>query len=212
VNMGQLAKAVSDLNKALELNPKSAYAFAVRGLAYLRLDKIDLAKRDAERALKLDPDENSRTMAQTILTELSAGHSGPSLVEVPVNRDGHIYVQVRFSANGRPHRFMLDTGATNTLIGKDLLEEISQRTEVRSIGKATVNVADGSTHSVTRYRVRNVYLFNLPLGEIEVMAFDRKVDNIINLLGVRSMKNLSVSIDTGSGKVEIRRKENIPNQ
>jgi predicted aspartyl protease len=87
---------------------------------------------------------------------------------VPINEGGQIFVQLRFRKNGTPHRFLLDTGATFTLIDRDLLEEIRRDAGVTEVGKGTVSIADGSRHKVTRYKVKTAFLFNLPLGEIEV--------------------------------------------
>ncbi len=205
--MGNFDKAVSDLNKAIELDPTSGFAYAGRGLAYLRQDKIDSARRDGEKALSLHPDEETRTIAEKILSEMSVSASGPLSVVVPINEGGHVFVQVRFRKNGTPHRFLLDTGATFTLIDRDLLEEIKRDVQVKEVGKGMVAIADGSRHKVTRYKVKTAFLYNLPLGEIEVHVFDGKIKRVTNLLGIRSLGNVAVSIDTASRKAEISRRE-----
>jgi tetratricopeptide (TPR) repeat protein len=207
INAGNFDRAVSDLNKAIELDPTSGFAYAGRGLAYLRQDKIDSARRDGEKALSLRPDEETRTIAEKILREMSVSASGRLSVTVPISDGGHIFVQVRFRKNGTPHRFLLDTGATFTLIDRDLLEEIRHEAGVTEIGKGTVTTADGSAHKVTRYKVKTAFLFNLPLGEIEVHVFDRKTKRVTNLLGIRSLGNIAVSIDNASRKAEISRRE-----
>lgn len=207
INVGNFDRAVSDLNKAIELDPTSSFAYAGRGLAYLRQDKIDSARRDGEKALSLQPDEETRSIAEKILKEMSVSASGPLSLIVPISEGGHIFVQVRFRKNGTPHRFLLDTGATFTLIDRDLLEEIRRDAGVTEIGKGMVTTADGSTHKVTRYKVKTAFLFNLPLGEIEVHVFDRKMKRVTNLLGIRSLGNVGVSIDNAGRKAEISRRE-----
>ncbi len=207
INQGHFDKAVSDLNKAIELDPISSFAYAGRGLAYLRQDKVESARSDGNKALSLNPDEETRKIAEKILREMSFSASGPLSVTVPINEGGHIFVQVRFRKNGTPHRFLLDTGATFTLIDRDLLEEIRRDAGVTEIGKGMVTTADGSTHKVTRYKVKTAFLYNLPLGGIEVHVFDRKIKRVINLLGIRSLGNVAVSIDNAGRKAEISRRE-----
>ncbi|MBI5572441.1 MAG: tetratricopeptide repeat protein [Desulfomonile tiedjei] len=209
INLDEPDKAVSDLNKALQLYPDLPYAYAVRGLAYLRLDKIESARRDSEHALKLNPEADTAAMARKVIDELSAAASGPLGVSVPLDSRGHMYVQVRFSKKGTPHRFMLDTGATTTLIPQELLDEISQETEVTKITAGMVTIADGTTHLATAYRVKNAFLYHIPLGEIEVMVLGKKGSRMMSLLGVRSMQNLVVSINNKERKAEIRRVDSI---
>ena len=207
INRGEVDQALNDLNQAISIDPKSGFAHAARGLAYLRADKLESALRDGQRAMSLNPDPPTAKIAQRILKEFSVTGSSPFRVSVPLNEHGQIFVQVRFSKNGPPHRFLLDTGATHSVVNRRLLMEISRESKVQEIGKSKVVLADGSTHPVTRYRVRNTYLFDLPLGEIEVHVFDRKTKGVMNLLGTRSLSNVVVSIDNAKGKVEISRKD-----
>ncbi len=205
--LGHMDEAVSDLNQAIELDPKSAFAYAGRAEAYLRKDNIQQAKLDSEKALRLNPDEQTKKIAEKVLRELSVSASGPSRVSFSMGAQGHIFVQVSFSKKGKPHRFLLDTGATYSLVDRDLLADISRETEVRQIGKAMVSTADGAIHAVTRYKVKTAFLKELPLGEIEVHVFDKKGKRITNLLGAESLRNVSVSIDNSERKVEITRKD-----
>jgi tetratricopeptide (TPR) repeat protein len=207
LNSGKYEEAISDLNKGLELQPKSAFGYAARGLAYLRGDNIEMARKDAQRALNMNPDSKAAEMAERILKELAISASGPLKVTVPLDDDGQIFVQVRFSKRGTPHRFLLDTGATVSLVSSELLTQISNETEVKKIGRGLVSVADGSRHPVTKYAVKTAFLYNLPLGQIEVHVFDSKTKGILNLLGTRSLTNVAVSIDNLAKKVEIVRRD-----
>ena len=205
ISVGEVDKAVSDLNQAVRLDHQSPVAYAGRGLAHLRKDRIENARSDAEKALSLNPDEETAKTARSVLQSLTASYTGPDRVSVPIGDDGHIFVQVRFTKDGKPHRFLLDTGATYSLVSKDLMEKIRQQTQVREIGKGRVMTADGALHTVSRYKVKDVFLYNLPLGEIEVHVFAGKVKTFANLLGARSLKGVSISLDTGVKKAEIRR-------
>ncbi len=207
IRLGEYDRAVSDLNQAVRLDPSRAHAYATRGLAYLRKNNIEQAQRDARRALSLEPDEAAKNLAEKILKDVSISFSGPDRVIVPIGDDGHIRVRVRFGSGGKPYLFLLDTGATHTLVRRDVLESIKTETLVTEIGTARVRTADGALHRVTRYRVKNAFLYNIPLGDMEVHAFDSDRKEITNLLGTRSLKDVSISIDPGERKAEIRSKE-----
>lgn len=206
VNRGDLKNAIKDLNQAVSIDPNSSFAYAARGLAYLRADKIDLARRDGEKAMALQPDPSAERIAKKILTELSVNRSGANRLAVKLNEQGQIFVQVKFGSNGSPHRFLLDTGATHTVITPKLLSEISQDTRVTPIGKGKVVLADGSTHMVNRYSIKEAFLYNMPLGNIEVHVFDRKTTTGLNLLGMKSLRGITVTIDSSGNKAEIARK------
>jgi tetratricopeptide (TPR) repeat protein len=210
VNVGDPDRAVTDLNKAIELDPQSSFAYAVRGLANLRRDQIESARSDAETALSMNPDDRTRDIALKILQELSLSASGPLNLSVPMGENGQIYVQLRFGRKGKPHRFLLDTGATTSLIDRKLLKEVARDTTVTEFGRGVARTADGAAHKVIRYKVKNVFLFHLPLGEIEMDVFVSNKRRVMNLLGTRSLKSLAVSIDNARRKVEITRKDPIP--
>ena len=53
-NLNQNDKTIADYTKAIELDPKSAEAYANRGLAYLRLPQFNKAIGDFTKAIELD--------------------------------------------------------------------------------------------------------------------------------------------------------------
>lgn len=52
---GQMEDAVSELNKAINLDPEKDVAYFVRGSAYQRLDQLDNAISDYNKAIELNP-------------------------------------------------------------------------------------------------------------------------------------------------------------
>lgn len=207
IDLQSYGAALSDFDKALELDPDSSFSYAAKGLAYLKLDRIEQARRAAERALAMTPPAETEKLAKRVLDSLTFSRTGPDSVEVPIGDDGHVFVQVRFGKQGKPRRFLLDTGATHSLISQDLLESAKAETEVVHIGSGRVMTADGSVHAVHRYRVSGVFLYNFPLDPIEVHVLPGRKVLAANLLGANSLKSLKVSIDTGEKKAELRRVE-----
>jgi tetratricopeptide (TPR) repeat protein len=53
---GNLDAALSDYNRAIQINPNLPNAYAARGVLYLKLQKKDLAAVDFRAALKIEPD------------------------------------------------------------------------------------------------------------------------------------------------------------
>jgi tetratricopeptide (TPR) repeat protein len=209
LNMGSFGKAISDFNRAIELDPKSSFNYAARALANLRTDRMEQARRDSETVMTMGPDHQSLRLVNSVLNEINFHKVDEHCIITRINEDGQIFVQVKFSMNGRPHRFLLDTGATHSLIDKSLLKELSHETRVKEIGKGLVHLADGSSLPVTRYSVENAFLYQLRLGPIQVQTMDRKTKRSFNLLGAGSLKNLSILIDTSRKMVQIKQKPSL---
>jgi hypothetical protein len=72
------------------------------------------------------------------------------------------------------------------------------------MGRGRVLTADGLAHVVTRYRVRDVFLYNIPLGDIEVHVLEGRQGAPIHLLGARSLKNIAITMNPAQGKAELR--------
>jgi tetratricopeptide (TPR) repeat protein len=208
LNSGNAGAALSDFNKAVELEPNYAFAYAGRGMAHLRTDNTDAAKKDVSIAMRLEPDQATTKLAQTVLDQIAVPVEKGGNITVPISESGHVFVQLRFAKYGKPHRFMLDTGATYTLVSNALLEEIKKEINVEVLGTSKVKIADGSIHTVTRYRVKDAYLYNLPLGELEFHSLNKSnfKNEVANLFGVRGFHNVSVSLDYARKKVDFKRK------
>lgn len=205
INLGDPDRAISDLNHAIRLDSRSAFAYAALGLAYLKKDRLDRARRYCIQAMRLDPDPQAKKIAKQVLDELSVLQTGDNRIVVNINDDGQIFVHVRFGPNGAPHRFLLDTGASFTVVSRRLLQEISRETRVERTVSGMVRTADGARHAVTRYRVGEAYLHDMPLGPIEVLVFNDPRKSFHNLLGTNSLSDLEVSIDALGRKAVISR-------
>ncbi|MCX5872352.1 MAG: aspartyl protease family protein [Deltaproteobacteria bacterium] len=212
LNLGAFGKSISDFDRAIEFDPKSSFNYAARALAHLRTDRVEQARKDSELSMALGPDKQARRIVNSVLNELNFENMGEDCVVSRINEDGQIFVLVKFSNNGRPHRFLLDTGATHSLIDKSLLKELSRETRVGEIGRGTVHLADGSSLPVTKYLIENAFLYNMRLGSIQIQTMDKKTKRSFNLLGAGSLKNLSILIDTSRKRVEIRRKSSTAAQ
>ncbi len=204
---GDAQSAERDLNRAVALDRQLGFAYAYRGMVYLRTGSQESARRDALTALRLDPTGETAKVARAVLKAQPA--HPPELdqslsVTVPVGKNGHIWVKVRFSEEGPAHRFLLDTGATHSLVSRGLLKKIRRETTVVKTGKGLVRTADGATHHITRYKIKTAYLYDFPLGEIMVSVFDRaKARGPLHLLGVKSLRKIAISINNATRKAEI---------
>ncbi|MGC8660097.1 MAG: tetratricopeptide repeat protein [Desulfomonilaceae bacterium] len=206
LNSGQYQKAILDFNRAIELDPKSSFNYAARAVADLRTDRVEKAREDCQMAMTMRPDRQSLRLVNSVMDELNFGKLDENTVTTRINEDGQIFVQMKFSKNGKPHRFLLDTGATHSLIDKSLLKELSRETRIKEIGRGMVHLADGSSSPVTRYAVENAFLYQIRLGSIQVQTIDKRSKQGLNLLGAGSLKNLSILIDTSQKLVQIRQK------
>ncbi len=218
VRLKEFDKAISDLTKAVELDPASSASYVWRGQAHLNKYELDLAERDAKKALALKPDAETTKLAGQILKEVANPKPRDQipvedLITLPVDPNGHVVVRVGFKKDGTRYPFMLDTGATHSLVGNELLNKIKQEADVKVIGQAKVRTADGAVHVVTRYLVNNAYLLNsdgsggMPLGQIEIHSFGGSTRALTNLLGVKSLQQISFSIDTSRRVIELRRND-----
>lgn len=122
-------------------------------------------------------------------------------VSVPIRTDGHVWVQLSFGRDGEPYWFVLDTGATHTVMRRSLLKRILDDTTVTQVGRGKSKYADGSWGQTTIYLVREVYLEGLPLGNIVATVPDEHAEGVPNLLGARSIENVTVNIDTAARTV-----------
>ena len=54
-NKGELNKAIADVAEAIRLDPKSSYAYGVRGCARAEAGDLDKSIADLTEAIRLDP-------------------------------------------------------------------------------------------------------------------------------------------------------------
>ncbi len=232
-------EALSDIGQALRLHPDYAYAYAVAAVARLKQKNTRQAEKNAERALSMSSDSNTRTLARSVLrnaervrrqekivaehrerfrrqaeeferaTEKLASKStvlykSRDRLILNIGPNGHVFVKVKFGQYGTHMPFLLDTGATHTLISQAMLMKIKKETEVKQIGKSLARTADGSVHPIVTYLVKDAYLYDLPLGNIKVQVMARERGVPMSLLGVKSLRNVRIAIDPGTNKAEIR--------
>ena len=67
---GDLKKAISDLNRATELDSTYALAYAVSGQVYAELGEIELAITNYEKALELDLPQYHKQVIEDTLRDL----------------------------------------------------------------------------------------------------------------------------------------------
>ena len=75
MGIGLLGPALTDLDKAAELDPTNFYAFWNRGAVYAAQNDLDKARADFTKALSLDPDQTSKARIEEALNAVAAGDS-----------------------------------------------------------------------------------------------------------------------------------------
>ncbi|MCJ7529040.1 MAG: toll/interleukin-1 receptor domain-containing protein [Methyloceanibacter sp.] len=75
MRIGLLGPALTDLDKAAELDPTNFYAFWNRGAVYAAQNDLDKARADFTKALSLDPDQTSKARIEEALNAVAAGDS-----------------------------------------------------------------------------------------------------------------------------------------
>jgi aspartyl protease family protein len=98
-------------------------------------------------------------------------------LRIPQSIDGHFYVEA--SVNGEPVRFLVDSGATMTTIGRETAARIGvavseRRTQMVRTGNGIVHVATGSAQrfDVGIIRRENVGLHVADLEEFNVLGMN----------------------------------------
>jgi aspartyl protease family protein len=119
-------------------------------------------------------------------TRLRAEATGASIddgkeMRIPIGEDGHFYVDA--SVNGRPVRFMVDSGASTTTISTSDARNAGLEFGSR---RAVVNTANGPTQVIQSYADR------LEIGAINRTDFpvDISQQDDLNLLGMNFLSTL----------------------
>jgi tetratricopeptide (TPR) repeat protein len=73
-NQQKFDEAISDYNKALELDPNYSLAYTNRGSAYLKKYQFDKAMADYNRALELDPSNAAAYFNRGLVYEIRGEH------------------------------------------------------------------------------------------------------------------------------------------
>jgi tetratricopeptide (TPR) repeat protein len=72
---GAIGPALTDLDKAAELDPTNFYAYWNRGAVYAAQNDLDKARADFAKALSLNPDQTSKGRIEEALNAVAAGAS-----------------------------------------------------------------------------------------------------------------------------------------
>lgn len=72
LKLGENEKAISDLTKAIELDPQDADFFRDRAAAFQAIDNFDAAIADLETVIEISDNEEQKTEAQKMIEELSS--------------------------------------------------------------------------------------------------------------------------------------------
>jgi aspartyl protease family protein len=210
---GHCQQAIDDYATAIELfgNKDKISSVGYFGMTrcYEKLGQFCDATIPIETWIALNPERNDTSQTRTILADLSAkgncaSTAGRAEETVPIGRPGQTIV-VTASINGRPGRFVLDTGATFVSLKRSFAKLAKvQVDEASSLQLNTENgVAEGK-----RGHAKSVSLKKLTAQDVAVVVQtdDRGSygDKIDGLLGMSFLSRFDMTIDSKAVRLKAR--------
>jgi len=193
---------VTLLEEAVAMDPGYAVYRQYLGRYYLRRGEYAAAIDQLREAVALD--ESLAPELFPLIADATVKRGLPALTEVPMQAaHGVIHVDVRVNDSPQPFRFVLDTGASQTVISRSLADRLGiaiddqgPRVVVQTANNAvSAPVVILGSLSVGDARVENVQALVLEtLGDTE------------GLLGLTYLRHFDVAIEHRLGVVGLRRK------
>lgn len=125
------------------------------------------------------------------------------MTEASISRDCSAIVLdglVTGSDDARMVQFILDTGASITMVPKRILQRIGSKCELLK-GSVPVETAGGRIN-VDLYRVGSIEVLGKSVKDLDVAGYDLPVETRIEgLLGLNFLKHFKVTIDLPNGKL-----------
>jgi|LNFM01.1.fsa_nt_gb tetratricopeptide (TPR) repeat protein len=90
--IGAYDEALDTLSKGLEIEPRSAQAFAYRAIVYKLMGQVELGEKDLDRAVRLEPDRPEVHWAKGELLE-AQGHKDEAIAELRLAQAGRAHLR-----------------------------------------------------------------------------------------------------------------------
>jgi len=207
-------EAERSFKRAVDLDGKEPlYRFYLSDALSLR-NKGREAERQLQEYLKLKPDDPDRTpMAQSALdvfaafrgVEMGAIDAPAQPAPIPLQSLLNLmFAEVYVNGQG-PFRFLIDTGATQTVLSAKLADRLGLKKIAANImhGVGGEGKLDSAVYRVDSLKVGDVTVKNLPMGTVDNPILDQVLDGII---GTATFSDFYVTLDYPKQQLEISRK------
>jgi clan AA aspartic protease (TIGR02281 family) len=207
---GDYAAAEGSFREAIARAPADALLRYHRAAALTHLGRWNEAVDEYERVLQLRPSQEvgaaSRDALKTLLpltrrtTSPRAGNSEEATIRLERSRGGWLGEVVLNDA--RKARFLVDTGASVTVLSPELAEDLGI-TPARRARIITLQTLSGETEAPV------VTIPSLRIGELEakdVTAVIHEMQGLDGILGNTFLSRYSVTLDARRGLLTVRRR------
>jgi len=201
--------------RAIALDAKEPlYHFYLSDALSLR-DKAREAEQHLQEYLKLDPKDPERMpMAQAALdvfaafrgVEMGAIDAPANPAPIPLDSTLNLlFAEVSINGQG-PFRFLVDTGATQTVLTNALVRRLGLKKIATNImhGVGGEGKLDSAVYRVDSVKIGDVTLHNLPLGTLENPLLSQFLDGII---GTATLSDFYITVDYPQNRLELSRKD-----
>ena len=208
------ADAVKLFSRAIELDAKEPiYYFYISDALTLERKTKD-AEQALQAYLKLNPTDPDRVPMAKAALEIFAAFRGVEVgqIEAPAQPApipftkllGLLFTEVRINGQG-PYRFLIDTGATQTVITEKLATKLGLKKISTNImhGVGGEGKVDSPVFRVDSVKVGDVTLKNLPLGTLSNPVLEQFLDGII---GTPMLADFVITIDYPGDKLLLAKK------
>jgi predicted aspartyl protease len=210
------SEAIRSFNKAIELDPREPlYHFYIADALTLT-KKVPEADRHYREYLKLNPMDPDRVPMVKAALDISSAFSGVRMGEVdapgrvspiPLHRMSLVnfmFVDVLINGKG-PYRFIVDTGATQTVLSSRVAASLGLRQVATNImyGLGGEGKTDSPVYRVDTLKVGDVTIRDVPLGSLSNPLLDLITDGI---LGPSLLADFAITIDYPRAQMELARK------
>lgn len=199
----QSKKSLAIREASVKQFPDSAYYWYWLANAYERYHNKPKAVASYQKCMVLDPERGANAAYRVAaLTGQKVKEYYRELVEdtIPAVKDGNAHWLVSASVEGENGRFLLDTGASDSVLFKHFMMAHHLTTDEET-GKATAPVmqyqtAKGVISAPVYYADMKIGRFSLTKTRVAVLPSPQKEDNRLDgIIGMDALKNFNVRID-----------------
>jgi len=208
--------AIKSFSRAIDLDPREPlYHFYIADALALEKKTSD-AEQHLREYLKLNPTDPDRVPMAKAALEVSAAFTGLDVGKVegpaqpaPIRLQrmpllNFLFTEVMINGKG-PYRFILDTGATQTVLSEKLAGTLGLKRIGTNImyGLGGDGKVESPIYRADSVKVGDVTVKNVPLGTLGNPILDLVMDGI---LGPALLSDFTITIDYPGSQLELSRK------